>query len=125
MLYAALCSLQCAMLHGLRRALCSVLVRCCMLHAAHRTCVIICILFFGLWPRVVCNMQHTMRHSLYHLFSWLVWYGGTQNMRHNLYPLFWFVAPNGMQHTMRHDLYHLFCQRVSLYDDILSKRGDR
>ena len=50
-LYAALCSLQCAMLHDLRRALCSVL--CAVLHAA-------------------C---------------------GTQNMRHNLYPLFWFVAP--------------------------------
>ena len=61
MLYAALCSLQCAMLHDLRRALCNVL--CAVLHAA-------------------C--------------------GGTQNMRHNLYPLFWFVAPSGMQHAAHH-----------------------
>ena len=27
---------------------------------------------------------------------------GTQNMRHNLYPLFWFVAPSGMQHAAHH-----------------------
>ena len=61
---------------------------------ADRTCVILCILFFGLWPRVVCNMQHTMRHNLYPLFWFVAPSGSQHTMRHNLYPHFWFVAPS-------------------------------
>ena len=33
----------------------------------HGRCVIICIIFLGLWPEMVCNMQRAMRHNLYHL----------------------------------------------------------
>ena len=53
MLYAALCSLQCAMLHDLRRALCSVL--CAVLHAA---CAINCIILFLLASEVGWHTEH-------------------------------------------------------------------
>ena len=33
----------------------------------HGRCVIICIIFLGSWPEMVCKMQRAMRHNLYHL----------------------------------------------------------
>ena len=34
----------------------------------HGTCVIICIIFFGLYALMVCSMQRSVRHNLYHPF---------------------------------------------------------
>ena len=77
------------------RMVCTPYVIICIIFVAHRTCVMMCIILFGLWPRMVCNIQHASNGMQHHLFFRLVRYGGTWNMCCNLHHLFWVCSQCG------------------------------
>ena len=63
--------------------------------------------------KMIRIMTPSMRHSLYHLFFWLVWDGGTQAMRHNLcHPFRLCSAPTLHTHTHAHT--HTYQQQTMI-----------
>ena len=97
---------------------CTPYVIICIIFVAHRTCVMMRIILFGLWPRMVCNIQHAMRHNLivgvcvcHHTIinhTGMMQIECNQTMRHNLYHLFFRLVRYGGTWNMRCNLHHLF-----------------
>ena len=80
------------------------------------TCVIICIIFLGSWPEMVCNMQRAMRHNLYHLFC--LWVSLCDDNIHTCIRIYMNAYMHTCIHTYTHTYTHT-CTHTYMYRCII------